>query len=394
MKPTHDLKAEFLLDPQVTYLNFGSFGACPRPVFEEYQRLQLDLEREPVQFIAVNGATNLKRSRESLAAFVGCHAEDLVYVPNPSYAVNIIAKSMMLEEGDEILTTDLEYGACEKTWTWLCKKTGAKLVKRPARLPLTDAKIFATDFLSGITPRTRLIYISHITSNTALILPVADICEGARKKGVMTFIDGAHAPAHIPLNIDALGADIYTGACHKWMLAPKGSSFMFVKKELQSQFDPLVISWGYDPSGVEASKFINYHELQGTRDFSAFLAVPAAIRFMTEHNWEQVSRDCRKLVRDNVPRFAQLLHTHPLSSVSDAFLGQMASFEITSGEPEKLQKHLFDRYDIEIPVMRHGNKCFIRYSINAFNSQEDLDRLYAALSYIKSANTALLEVQD
>ncbi len=385
------LKSQFLLNQEIAFLNFGSFGACPKPVFDDYQRWQRELEFEPVQFIAVNGPENLKRSREALGGYIGCDADDVVYFPNPSHAVNMVAKSLSLQPGDEVLSTDIEYGACDKSWNYYCKKSGARYVRQSIGLPLVSKEQFVTDFFKGLSAKTKLIFISHITSATGLVLPVKEICRAAREKGIITFVDGAHAPGHVPLNLRELEADIYTGACHKWMLTPKGCSFIYVKKELQPLFDPLVVSWGYDSVLPSASRFIDYHQGQGTRDFSAFLTVPKAIEFMKEHNWPHIAAQCRKLVQENAQRFCDLLGTKPLAPVTDEFIGQMLSIRVNTAEPEKLQRHLFETYKVEIPVMRQDDKVFIRYSINAFNSQHDLDRLYQALEEIIS-KTELIKI--
>ena len=376
------LKSQFLLRPDITFLNFGSFGACPKPVFEEYQRLQLELEREPVQFIAFNGPGNLQRSREAIAQYVHCNANDLVYVTNPSYAVNIVAKNFALHAGDEILSTNIEYGACDRTWNYYCKKAGAKYVRQQIQLPLVSKEKFIEDFFKGVSSKTKAIFISHITSSTALILPVKEIIDIAKEKGLFTIVDGAHAPGQIALNLTELNADVYTGACHKWMCAPKGCSFLYVKKELQHLFDPLVVSWGYESAVPSSSQFIDYHQMQGTRDLSAFLSVPALIKFLNENNWKEVAADCRKLAHSNYLRFCNLLNTEPLCPVSDEFLGQMCSTPIKTNEPERLQRLLYEKYKIEIPVMRQDDKIFLRYSINAFNEQQDLDTLYNALTEI------------
>jgi isopenicillin-N epimerase len=386
------LKEQFLLNPEITYLNFGSFGACPKPVFEDYQRWQLLLETEPVQFIAVNGIENLKRSREALASFINCNADDLVYVNNPTYAINIIAKSLKLNAGDEILSTNLEYGALDRTWNYYCKKNNAKYIRQEIELPVHSKEAFIEQFWKGYNEQhTKAIFISQITSATALKLPVKEICETAKAKGLLTIVDGAHVPGHVPLDLSELKADIYTGACHKWMMTPKGCSFLYVRKELQHLFDPLVISWGYESAAPSHSQFLDYHQTQGTRDFSAFLTVPKAIEFMKENNWKQVGSDCKELSRNNYQRFCALLSSYPLCPINDDFLGQMCSIPIKTNEPEKLQRHLFENYKIEIPVMRHEQNVFLRYSIQGFNSQSDLDTLYQALEEIIS-KTDLLNV--
>ncbi len=380
----HNLKSWFLLREDITYLNFGSFGACPKPVFKKYQQFQLELEQEPVLFIASNGLKYLAHSREALSNYLNCFKDDIVYVTNPSYAVNAVAKSFNLKEGDEILTTDLEYGACDKTWSYYCKKAGATYVRQHISLPLQSKEQFVEEFFKGLSSKTKLIFLSHITSSTALRQPVKEICTIAKQKGILTFVDGAHAPGQIPVDLLALNADMYTGACHKWMMTPKGSSFLYVRKELQHLIDPLVISWGYHALFPSASQFLDYHQSNGTRDYSAFLTIPAAIDFMKEHEWEKVAGNCRKLVQENADAFCKLLETVPLAPVNDNFILQLLSAEIKTNEPEKLHDYFFEKYKIQIPVMRHGNKVYLRYSINAFNSQQDLDKLFAAICDIKN----------
>jgi len=392
MTQLQDLSSQFLINPKITFLNFGSFGACPKPIFEDLQKWQLELETEPVQFITVDGYKYLKQSREALANYIHCDADDLVYTPNPSYAMSIITKSLKLNAGDEILTTDLEYGAMDKSWNYYCKQTGAKYVRQHINLPLTSKEAFVDDFFKGLTKNTKAIFISQITSSTALILPVKEICDIAKQKGLLTIVDGAHVPGHIPLNLSELKADIYTGACHKWMMTPKGCAFLYVTKEHQHWTDPLVISWGYESAMPSQSQFLDYHQLQGTRDFTAFLTVPKALEFMKTNDWEEQASQCRILVQTNAQRFCDLLGTQPLCPINDEFLGQMFSIPIHTTEPETLQRDLFEAYKIEIPVMRHGTDVYLRYSIQAFNTQKDLDTLYDALKEI-IANTELIQIK-
>jgi len=392
MQKDLSLRSQFLIRPDITYLAFGSFGACPRPIFEDYQKWQLELESEPAQFMAVNGPAYIKRSRETLAGYINCDANDLVFTTNPSYAINIIAKNLKLDPGDEVLSTNLEYGALDRTWNYYCKKSGAKFVRQKINLPLVSKEQFVEDFFRGLTERTKAIFISQVTSSTALVFPVKEICEIAKAKGLLTVVDGAHVPGHISLNLAELKADIYTGACHKWMMTPKGCSFLYVKKEFQP-FDPLLISWGYESAFPSDSKFQDHHQMQGTRDFSAFLTVERALQFMKENKWGEVSAHCKVLARENYPRFCQLLGTDPLCPVTEEFLGQMCSMKIHTAEPEKLQRHLFEKYRIEIPVMRHEEHMFIRYSVQGFNSQADLDQLFAALEEI-IATTELITVKE
>jgi isopenicillin-N epimerase len=381
------LKSLFLLDPTITFLNFGSFGACPKPIFNDYIQWQYLLESEPVQFIAFDGVKYLQKSREALASYIHCEADDIVLVTNPSYAVNAIAKSFPLQAGDEILTTNIEYGACDKTWNYYCKKAGAIYRQHHIQFPIQSKEEIVEGFFKDVNEKTKLIFISHITSSTALILPVEEICKKATSLGIPTFVDGAHVPGHIPLDLINLDADYYTGACHKWMMAPKGCSFLYVRKELQKQVDPLVISWGYDSAMPSHSQFLDYHQMNGTRDFSAMLTLPKAIEFMQEHNWPEVARQCRNMVQENALRFCTLLNTEPLCPIHDDFIGQLYSTRIQLSEPEKFQRMLFEKYRIEVPITRMGNDLFIRYSINAFNIQADLDVLYEALKSELSNNS-------
>lgn len=338
----------------------------------------------------VTGPRYLDESRQALAGYIHCRADDIVYVTNPSYAVNIIAKSFMLSPGDEILSTDLEYGACDMTWNYYCKKNGASYVRRPIRLPLTSRERFVEDLLTGINSRTKAIFLSHLTSATALILPVEEVCAVARQKGIVTIVDGAHAPGQLPLDLSSLRPDIYIGACHKWMMTPKGSSFLYIRKELQQFFDPLLISWGYGNESACGSRFLDYHQGQGTRDFSAFLTIPRAIRFMEDHQWTAVAAACRNLVRENAGRFADLLATTLLCPAGDPFLGQMLSIPVDTPDAAKLKRRLFGDYRIEIAVNQQDRRTLLRYSVNGFNGEQDLDRLYSALQEIAAENDLLV----
>lgn len=378
------MKEQFLLRDDITFLNFGSFGACPKPIFDRYREFQLELEAEPVEFMIEKAPQYLKNSRIALGKYLNCHQDDVVCVTNPSYGVNIVAKNLNLKPGDEILTTDIEYGACDRTWNYYCKKAGAKYVRQKIRFPVESKEEFVEEFIKGITPKTKLIFISHITSSTALRLPVEEICKLARERGIMTFIDGAHGPAQVKVDLQKMDCDMYVGACHKWMMAPKGASFLYVRKEWQDFLDPLVVSWGYEAAFPSHSQFLDYHEMQGTRDLSAFCTIPDTIEFMEKNDWTEVSKSCRKLVQQNAPELCEILDKKPLSKINDDFIAQMFSCEIDTENPKALHDLLFRKYKIEIPVMPHGDKCFIRYSINAFNSQEDLDKLFRALKEIFS----------
>ncbi len=383
------LKEQFLLDPQVIYLNHGSCGACPRPVFETYQRWQLELEREPVDFLGRRSGALLAEARGRLAAYLNVSADDLVYFPNPTTAINMVARSLatpdhgqpaMLQPGDEILTTDHEYPAMDQTWRFIAAKTGARYVHQPIPLPLISPAEFVETFWAGVTPRTRVIFLSHITCQTALIFPVAEICRRAREAGLISIVDGAHAPGQIPLDLSALGADIYVGACHKWLCAPKGSAFLYARPEAQAWLEPLVISRGWGRTTSDgASAFVTYNEAQGTRDLSAFLAVPAAIEFQAEHHWELQRQRCHELASYTRARLNALTGLDPLCPDSPQWFGQMVSIRLPEVDLARLSQHLRQDYRIEVPVVKWTGQPLIRVSFQAYNDRSDADALIEAL---------------
>ena len=387
------MKSQFLLNPEIVYLNHGSFGACPKPIFEDYQTWQRELEAEPVQFIVKNAPKYLKESKIALAKYINCQPEDFFFTTNPTFAINTIMRSLDLKPNDEILATNHEYGAMDRTWNFYCQKSGAKYVRQEISLPIVSKEQILSEFWNGYNANTKVIFLNQISSATALIFPVKEICERAKELGLITIIDGAHVPGHIDLDIEALDPDFYTGTLHKWMLAPKGNSFLYVKKKFQNDVDPLVVSWGYESDIPTESQFLDYHEQQGTRDISAFLTAPAAIRFLADNNWKQQSEVCKKMILDNYERFCDLLHTKPICPVTSEFLGQMCSISIQTEKPVELKELLFEKYKIEIPVMKAENKIFLRISVQAYNSQQDLDVLYSALEDIIST-TNLLQFEN
>ncbi|MCF6129035.1 aminotransferase class V-fold PLP-dependent enzyme [Flavobacterium sp. AS60] len=376
------MQSQFLLDQNITFLNHGSFGSCPKPIFDEYQRFQREIESDPVEFIVKKQPKYLKIARESLAKFVGCQAGDLFFTSNPTYAINVIMRSIKLNPGDEILATNHEYGAMDRTWNFYCKKSGVKYIRQNISLPVVSKEQVIEEFWKGYNQNTKVIFLNQMSSATALIFPVKEICDRAKELGLITIVDGAHVPAHIDLDISELNPDYYTGTLHKWMLAPKGSSFLYVKPELQNDLEPLVVSWGYESVAPGESQFLDYHELQGTRDVSAFLCTPKVVEFLEQNNWKEVSKSCKEIVLNNYQRFCDLLNTKPLAPITSAFLGQMASIPVNTNKPTELKEVLFSKYKIQVPVMPLNDKIYIRFSINAYNSQEDLDILYRALEDI------------
>jgi isopenicillin-N epimerase len=367
-----ELRHEFLLDPGVAFLNHGSFGACPRPVFERYQAWQHELEHEPVDFLARRLPELLDGARGALAGYLGCDAEDLAFVPNATTGVNLAARSLDLRAGDEVLATGLEYGACDLAWEWVCRRAGAHYVRAPIPLPLRDSNELIDELFARTSERTRAIFVSHVTSTTALVLPVDEILDRARLLGVMTIVDGAHAPAQVPLNLDELGADFYSGNAHKWLCGPKGVGFLHVRPEHQERVDAAIVSWGY----TEGRSLSQRIEEQGTRDPAAWLTVPEAIGFQAERDWDDVRDRCRRLLREARNELCDLLQTEALAP--DAMLAQMATVRLPRPAP-KLSERLFTRHRVEIPVGGDQDDL-LRVSVAAYTTREDIDRLLSALA--------------
>jgi isopenicillin-N epimerase len=372
-----DLRQLFLLDPAVTYLNHGSFGACPRPVFQTYQEWQLELERQPVDFLDRRAPGLMAEARAALAEYVGCGADDLVYFPNPTTAINMVARSLKLGVGDEILTTDHEYGAVDRTWRFICSRRGARYIRRAVPLPIPEDEAFIEHFWSGVNEHTRAIFISHITSPTAIQLPVEEICVRAREAGLLTIVDGAHAPGQIPLDLADLGADIYAGACHKWLCAPKGASFLYARPEVRDILEPLVVSWGWEAEQPGISRFIDYHEWQGTRDIASFLSVPAAIEFQRKYRWDDVRRHCIELAAETRDRLLEIFGTTRLTE-SQTWALQMAAVELP--EPERdIQRRLLEEHRIEIAVQKWSGRSYMRFSFQGYNNRADANALINAV---------------
>jgi isopenicillin-N epimerase len=374
-----DLKELFLLDPEIAYLNHGSFGATPEPVFREYQRWQRELERQPTEFLGRRFDSLMQDARNALGVYLGAPASDIVFMDNVTFAVNLVARSLDLGPGDEVLTTDHEYGACDRTWRFLARKRGFAYVVRPVPVPLTSTQQLAEDFMLGVTPRTRVIFISHITSPTAIRFPVEEICRRARSMGVLTLIDGAHAPGQVGLNLNSLGADFYGGNLHKWLCAPKGAGFLYARPEIQPMLEPLIVSWGYESETPSGSTFIDHNQWWGTRDVSAFLSVPAAIEFQKQHNWAGVRSACHELLKETLARVEDLTGL-PTYYPDDSWYVQMAAAPLPSTmDVDGAKKRLYDEQHVEMPLIAWNGRKLARISIQGYNDGADADRLLKGL---------------
>jgi isopenicillin-N epimerase len=356
------MRGGFLLDPAVAHLNHGSFGACPVAVFEEYQALQLELERGPTDFFTRRVAKwfwgdpelpgRMAEARAVLATFLGARPDDVVFCPNATSGLNAVLRSLRLDPGDEVLTTAHEYGAITMTWEF----AGAELV------------VCEPDELAGrIGPRTRAVSVSHVTSPTALVFPVEEICAAAREAGVLAIVDGAHAPGQLPLDLESLGADVYAGNCHKWMCAPKGSGFLWARPEHQDWIAPVIVSWGYR----DDADFAERHGWAGTRDPAAYLAVPKAIEVHATFDAER-----QRSVTDEAERRMAELGLFRLPGERAPF---MCAVELPPGDAGELWARLYETFQVEAPVYEWQGRRLLRVSIGPYNDEHDLDRLVAAL---------------
>lgn len=383
------MKELFLLNPDIIFLNHGSFGACPRPVFESYQRWQLELERQPVEFLGRRANDLLANSRSVLAEYLGTERDNLVYVTNATIGVNIVARGLELGPGDEVLASDHEYGALDRTWRFMSQKSGFRYLNQPISLPLQSVDQFIEDFWRGVTERTRVIFLSHITSPTAVIFPVKEICARARQAGIITIIDGAHAPGQLDLALDDLGADFYTGNLHKWLCAPKGAAFIYARPEEQHLALPLVISWGWESDSPGPSEFVDWHQWSGTRDISAFLAVPDAIEFQAKHNWPAVRMECHRLAADLRNRITSLTGLEPLYPDSPDWYAQMGTVPLPPHvDIVGLKTILYDHYHIEVPLIQWKDQKLIRFSLQGYNTHKDGIALESALKELLAQQQA------
>ena len=384
-----NLKTLFQLDHDITFLNHGSYGSCPIPVFENYQKWQVMIEQHPVKFMQDDVYQYLEDSRRALGAYINCDKDDLIYVPNPTHAVANIINNVILDKGDEVLTTDLEYGSCDRMWFYEAKRQGFIYNRSKISLPIIDKESFCNNFWKNATEKTKYIFISQITSSTGMILPIPEIVLEAKSRGIKTIIDGAHVPAHIDLNIKDLDPDYYVGACHKWLCCPKGVSFLYVKKDQQKNIQPQIMSWGWGEEYDEfkgstqlksESRFVNIFQWQGTRDMSAFLTVPKAIEFQEEYDWESVRDRCKKMIvdaRNQITKITNLPEICP-----DNWLGQMATILFPTDDVNQFKNTLYNEYQIEIPTMSHNGYSAFRISIQGYNSEDDIDYLIETLKKI------------
>ena len=394
-----DLAALWPLDPAVTFLNHGSYGACPKAVLEHQAALRAELEAEPVLFLGRNLEARLDAARARLAAFLGADPDDLAFVTNATGGVNAVLRSLSFAAGDEVLTTDHAYAACKNTLDYVAGRSGVKVNVAVVPFPLASPDEVVAAVLAKVTPKTRLALLDHITSPTALVLPIAKLVRELAARGIDALVDGAHGPGMVPLDLNALGAAYYTGNCHKWLCTPKGSAFLWVRRDRQAAVHPLTISHGHTGEREGRTRFRLEFDWMGTSDPTAWLTVPMAIDYLgalLPGGWPALMARNRALVLEGRALLCAAAGSPPVCP--EEMVGSIASVRLPDSplkkpawrQPDPLQPRLFGEWGIEVPIMRWpaAPKRLIRISAQLYNRREQYVRLAGGLAKELAAEPA------
>jgi isopenicillin-N epimerase len=379
------------LDPAVTFLNHGSFGACPIEVLRHQAALRAEMEAEPVRFLSRDLDGRLDVARAALAAFVGADPDDLAFVTNATSGVNAVLRSRAFAAGDELLTTDHVYGACKNALDFVARTSGARVVIATLPFPVSSPDDVVAAVMAHVTTRTRLALLDHITSPTALILPIERMIAELSSRGIDTLIDGAHAPGMVPLDLRALGATYYSGNCHKWLCAPKGSAFLWVRRDHHADVRPLTISHGASATRASRSRFRLEFDWTGTSDPTAWLTVPKAIEYLgslVPGGWPALMARNHALALEARRLLCASAGTAP--ACPDAMVGSLASVILPDGrtsalawrERDPIQGRLFDGHGFEVPIMSWpaAPRRLIRISAQLYNDHAQFARLAETLA--------------
>ncbi|MGP1346030.1 MAG: aminotransferase class V-fold PLP-dependent enzyme [Phycisphaerales bacterium] len=379
------------LDEGVTFLNHGSFGATPRVVLEHQSALRAEMEREPVRFMVERLEPLLDEARRRLAGFLGCDAEGLAFVPNATHAVNAVLRSLRFEPGDELLTTSHAYNACRCALEVAAERSGARVVVAEVPFPIDDPGRATEAVLGRVTARTRLALLDHVTSPTALVLPIAEMVRALESRGVLTLVDGAHAPGMVDLDIAGLGAAAYTGNCHKWICAPKGAGFLWVRADLSERVHPVATSHGHNSARTDRSRYHLEFDWTGTDDPTAYLCVPAAIDAMGSlhpDGWDGIRRANRSLALRGRSAICEALGID--APAPEGMIGSIASIPLPAAPgsqrpgavyPHALQERLIERWRIQVPIVPFPAwpSRLVRISAQLYNGISEYERLAGAL---------------
>lgn len=390
MTDANEWAALWPLDRSVDFLNHGSYGACPAEILRYQATLRAEMEAEPVRFLGRELDDRLDVARAGLAAFVGADPDDLAFVSNATGGVNAVLRSLRLAPGDELLTTDHAYQACRNTLDFVAERSGARVVTVTLPFPVTSPQAIVDVVLAGVTPRTRLALLDHITSPTALILPLERLVAALAARGVDSVVDGAHAPGMVPLDLRALGAAYYSGNCHKWLCTPKGSAFLWVRRDRQAEIHPLTISHGAKGERAGRSRFRLEFDWTGTQDPTAWLTVPMAIDYLAglvPGGWPALMARNRALALEARRLLCAAAGTEPacpeemIGSIASVILPDNRTVETGWRVRDPIQGRLFEAWGIEVPIMRWPAppKRMIRVSAQLYNHLPQYVRLAEAL---------------
>jgi isopenicillin-N epimerase len=370
------LREQWMLKEGMTFLNHGSFGAIPRAIFDAQNRWREKIEAEPIELLGRRNFELLAEARKPVAEFLGMQASDFGFITNATEGINGVLRSIVLQPGDELVTTNHVYHAVRQAMRLTARRAGATLREIDIPLPAKSSDDLASIVLDRLSPRTRLLVIDHVTSPTALVVPVGQIIAGCKGAGVEVLVDGAHAPGMLPLNVAGLGATYYAANLHKWCCAPKGSAFLWVHPDRQKQVHPAVVSHYLDDS------FIREFGWQGTRDISAWLTTPAALEFMAGLGWERVMDHNHRLAAWAHRMLCARFESEPISPLDGSLIGSTATVRLPAkfrdmpiAEIESMQQRLYSEFKVEVPLMRWNDQALLRVSCQVYNVPEDYQRL-------------------
>jgi isopenicillin-N epimerase len=382
------VRTRFLLDPEVTFLNHGSFGACPREVIAAQREFQDRLEREPVRFFVREAPALLAAAREALGTVLGADPDDLAFVSNATSGVNTVLRSLTFAPGDELLRTDHGYNACNNVLAWVAERTGAREVVARLPFPVPSEEAVVEAVLACVTPRTRLALLDVVTSPTGLVLPFERLTAALEDRGITVLLDAAHAPGMVELDLGNSRASYVTGNCHKWLCAPKGAAFLWVRRELQERVRPLTISHGANAGHTGNARFRAEFDWTGTQDLSPVLAIPAALRFLEgalPGGLPAVMIRNRALAEEARGILCDALDVPPPSPLS--MIGSLAAVPLPGEHPplaqgsiDPLQERLFQEHRIEVPIVPFpAGRRLVRISAQLYNERADYLKLAGAL---------------
>ena len=375
------LKEQFLFNKEICFFNHGSYGACPKEIFSAYQEKQRFLEFQPIEFFQKHLLPGLEKSRKRIGHFIGADKDNVIMVKNATYAANMIIRSLNLKAGDEILITNLEYGACLNAWDFWRQEKGFEIKQVDLEIPLPETDEIVKLFAEKITSNTKAIFFSHITSATAQLLPMEQICQLAKEKNVLSIVDGAHAIGQLKLSLEDMYCDFYFGNLHKWLYAPKGCAVLYARRSKQHLIKPLITGWGWGETRelLTGNDFLDFNQFHGTDDLSSYLVVDDCIDFYEKYEVEKRKIECNKLVKYFIEEVEKITG---LPSLYGKFDDQLMLGEAQLPDwidVQKFKLDLYDKYQIEIPIIKWEDKNLIRISVQIYNTKEEVDYLINAL---------------